>query len=196
MLALFEDAGRNAHRSAEALHELLSEWPERRELAEALKDLEHEGDRLTHDIIHRLRCGDARPPMDAADGHTLATSLDDVVDNAEQTADWMVLYAVEAPVEPVSQMAGVLVDATGGLVQALVELRRGGDLTPHLADVVRLEDECDVLYREGVASLFVSGIDPMVVIRWKDIFASVEAAVDACKSVAHVLEGITLKRDR
>ena len=74
--------------------------------------------------------------------------------------------------------------------------RGGGDLSSHLVEVHRLENEGDRLQRDAVTSLFAGGIDPMVVIRWKDIFESLEAAVDACETVAHVLEGITLKRGR
>ncbi len=81
-------------------------------------------------------------------------------------------------------------------LKALRCLRTGTDLGPHLVEIHRLENEGDRLQRDGVASLFVGGIDPMVVIRWKDIFESLEAAVDACETVAHVLEGITLKQRR
>jgi uncharacterized protein Yka (UPF0111/DUF47 family) len=196
LLDLYEEAGRNAQRGAVLLSELLRDYPERAELAVVLKQCEHDGDRITHDIIHRLRRGDARSPVDVGDGHALATALDDVVDHAEQTADWLGLYAVEAPMEPAAQMSELLARACEELVEALCALRRDGDLTAHLAAVDGLEDECDRLYRDAVASLFVSGIDPMVVIRWKDIFAGVEAAVDACETVAHVLEGITLKAAR
>jgi uncharacterized protein Yka (UPF0111/DUF47 family) len=194
ILALYEQAGRNALHGATLLHELLAAFPERIELAASLKDCEHEGDRLTHDVIHRLRCDHGRPPVAPTDGHALAVALDDIVDFTEQTADWMVLYAIEAPMEPGTQMAEVLVAAVEELVSALACLRAGDDMSPHLAEVNRLEDEGDRLHREGVASLFVSGIDPMVVIRWKDIFASLESAVDACETVAHVLEGISLAR--
>jgi uncharacterized protein Yka (UPF0111/DUF47 family) len=194
LLDLYELAGRNVLRGARLLHELLVDYPERTDLAGALKDCEHDGDRITHDIIHRLRCGHSRPPVDLADGHALAAALDDVVDDAEQAADWLGLYAVEAPMEPAIRMAEVLVAASGALVEALAALRANADMGPHLVEVNRLEDECDRLHRDGVASLFVAGIDPMVVIRWKDIFASIEAAVDGCETVAHVLEGISLKR--
>ena len=79
---------------------------------------------------------------------------------------------------------------------ALRRLHAGDDLSAILVEIHRLENEGDRLQRDGVASLFVQGIDPMVVIRWKDIFESLEAAVDACETVAHVLEGITLKQRR
>ena len=195
LLDLYEAAGRNGQRAARLLHELLVEHPERPDLAVELKACEHAGDKITHDVIHRLRCGHSRPPVDTADGHALAAALDDVVDEAEQAADWLVIYAVEAPMEPAIKMAAVLVQACDALATALGALHAGGDMAASLMEVNRLEDECDRLHRDGVASLFAAGIDPMVVIRWKDIYAGIEAAVDACETVAHVLEGISLKRD-
>ena len=79
---------------------------------------------------------------------------------------------------------------------ALAALRAGEDLAPRLVEIHRLENEGDRLTRDGVASLFADGIDPMVVIRWKDIFDALEASIDACETVAHLLEGISLKRAR
>ena len=129
--------------------------------------------------------------MDPIDGYQLATALDDIVDFAEQAADNMGLFGVEAPMEQASQMGDVLVGAGEQVARALRSLRTGADLAPYLVEIHRLENEGDRISRDGVASLFVNGIDPMVVIRWKDIFASLEASVDACEHVAHVLEGIT-----
>lgn len=194
VLDLFEAAGRNAQASAVLLRELMLEFPDGVERAAELKDLEHEGDRLTHDIIHRLRAGGATKDIDVQDGHALASALDDVVDLAEQTADWLVLYAVEAPMEQGIGLVDTLVEATEAVVAGLCALRSGEPLAPHLAEINRIEDEGDRLYRDAVASLFANGIDPMVVIRWKDIFAGLEGAVDACEKVAHVLDGISLKR--
>ena len=133
-------------------------------------------------------------PLDSADAHALASALDDVVDYAEEAADRLVLYGVEAPMEQAQGMAGVLVEATGEVAAALRRLRADGDLSPHLVEIHRLENEGDRLQRAAMASLFVNGIDPMLVIRWKDVFESLEQAVDACETVAHVLEGIGLKR--
>ena len=194
-LDLFEEAGRNIQRSGLLLRDVLRDYPERAELARDLYLCEQEGDRITHDIIHRLSTrGGPRPPFDAQDGHALATALDDIVDNAEQAADWLGLYAVEAPMEQSVRMAQVLVDAGEHVARALRGLRTGADIRPHLVEINRLENEGDRLQRDAIASLFADGIDPMVVIRWKDIFESVEAAVDACETVAHILEGILLKR--
>ena len=195
LLDLFEAAGKNAQAAATLLRELVRDFPDGAERAKDLKDLEHEGDRLTHDIIHLLRgSAEGEHPVDVMDGHALASALDDVVDLAEQTADWLVLYAVEAPMEQAVRLVDTLVEAADEVAAALCTLRSGAPLAPHLTAINRIEDEGDRLYRDAVAALFVSGIDPMVVIRWKDIFASVEAAVDSCETVGHLLEGIALGR--
>ncbi len=201
-MTLVENAGSNILRSGLLLRELLAELPERSGLAEDLKAFEQEGDRITHDIIHRL----SRPrppgrrlrlPFNAGDGYALATALDDVLDHTEQTAALLYLYGVEAPMEQAVEMAEVLVGADEQIVKALERLGAGGEPGPYLVEIHRLENEGDRLLRDGVASLFAGGAaDPMVVIRWKDIFESLEAAVDACETVAHVIEGIVLKRGK
>jgi uncharacterized protein len=194
---LVEDAGRNVQRSAVLLRQLLAELPEHAQLAEDLAACEREGDRITHDIIHRLNGGRrVRAPFDAGDGYVLATALDDIVDHTEQAAAQLGLYGVEASMEQAVEFADVLVAAGQPIIDALRCLHSGEELAPHLVEIHRLENEGDRLLRDGVASLFAKGTDPMVVIRWKDIFESLEAAVDACETVAHVLEGITLKRRR
>jgi uncharacterized protein Yka (UPF0111/DUF47 family) len=192
---LFEESGRNVQRSTLLLRDLVVDYPERADLARDLLLCEQEGDRITHDIIHRMNGGrSGRPPVDPADGHLLATTLDDIVDFAEQAADELSLYGVEAPMEQSGLIADVLVGAGEQVAHALRCLRSGSELAPHLVEIHRLENEGDRLGREAVASLFATGIDPMVVIRWKDIFETLEQAIDACEKVAHVLEGITLKR--
>jgi uncharacterized protein Yka (UPF0111/DUF47 family) len=195
VLDLFEQSGRTVKRSTVLLRDLVADWPEHRELAARLVDCEHEGDRITHDIIHRLHDGrSSRKGIDSFDGLQLATALDDIVDNAEQTADMLGVYGVEATMEHACLLADVLVLSGEQVSAALRALRDSADLGPHLVEIHRLENEADRLSRDAIASLFVAGIDPMVVIRWKDIFESLEAAVDACEHVAHVLEGIGIKR--
>jgi uncharacterized protein Yka (UPF0111/DUF47 family) len=202
LVSLVENAGSNILRSGLLLRELLAELPEHSGLADDLKSYEQEGDRITHDIIHRLS-GTRRPgrrqrvPFDSGEGYALATSLDDVLDHTEQTAALLYLYGVEAPMEQAVEMADVLVGADEQIVRALERLCAGAEPAPHLVEIHRLENEGDRLLRDGVASLFEGGAaDPMVVIRWKDIFESLEAAVDACETVAHVIEGIVLKRGK
>jgi uncharacterized protein Yka (UPF0111/DUF47 family) len=198
LLELIEESARNAQRASLLLRDMLAEFPERAPLGRDLLLCEQEGDRITHDIIHRINGGSGRSPrrpaLDRADVYELARALDDIVDFAEQTGDWLVLYGVEAPMEQAVGLCQVLVGAAEQVANALRGLRSGGDPGPALVEVHRLENEGDRLLRDGVAALFAAGIDPMQVIRWKDIFESLEAAVDACEHVAHVVEGIELKR--
>ncbi len=203
VLELFEEAGNNIQRATLLLRDLLADWPERSELGRDLVLCEQEGDRITHDIIHRIEGTQTHRPgsrrgaqIEPQDGHSLATALDDIVDFAEQTADALALYGVEAPMEQSTALADVLVGAGEQVARALRCLRPGAELAPHLVEIHRLENEGDRLSRDAIASLFANGIDPMVVIRWKDIFESLESSVDACETVAHVLEGISLKRRR
>jgi predicted phosphate transport protein (TIGR00153 family) len=195
VLELIDESGRNVLRTTVLLRELLADYPERAALATEVRQCEHEGDRITHDVIHRLAGGRrVHLPFDAGDGHRLATALDDIVDHAEQVADTLGLYAVEATMEQAIDLADVLVGAAEQVAHALGALRTGDELAPHLVEIHRLENEGDRIRRDAVASLFASGTDPMVVIRWRDIFESLEAAVDACETVAHILEGIGLRR--
>jgi uncharacterized protein len=199
LISLVENAGSNILRSGLLLRRLLAELPEGAGLADQLKSYEQEGDRITHDIIHRLNGAGRRlrVPFDSGDGYALATALDDVLDHTEQTAALLYLYGVEAPMEQAVDMADVLVGADEQIVRALERLCAGAEPGPYLVEIHRLENEGDRLLRDGVASLFAGGAaDPMVVIRWKDIFESLEAAVDACERVAHIIEGVMLKRGR
>jgi uncharacterized protein Yka (UPF0111/DUF47 family) len=195
LLALLDEAGRNVERATVLLRELLAEWPERAELARDLLACEQEGDRITRDVIHRLAEVDDGP-VDSTDGLRLATAVDDVVDFAEQAADQLGLYGVEATMEQAVALAHVLVDAGAEVASALRCVDDAARLHVHIREIQRLENEGDRLSRDGVASLFADGIDPMVVIRWKDIFDALEASIDACETVANVLEGIGLKRRR
>ncbi|MEA2217918.1 MAG: uncharacterized protein QOJ35_544 [Solirubrobacteraceae bacterium] len=197
MLALLERCGENIQSVSRLLRDLLTDYPEHAGLIDDVQRCEHDGDRIARDIIHRLSAnGTTRLPFSASDGHSLATALDDIVDYAEQTADALGVYGVEAPMEQAVALAEVLVGASDRVAQALAALGAGTELEPTLSEIHRLESEGDRLLRDGLASLFADGIDPMVVIRWKDIFASLESSVDACQSVAHVIEGIELKRGR
>ncbi len=195
LLVLFEESARNVQRVSLLLRDLLTDYPEQSALAREILLCEQEGDRIAHDILHRLAGnGRRRAALEAADVHALTGALDDIVDYAEEAADQLGLYGVEAPMEQAEQMAGVLVGCAEQVAAALRGLRSGADLSAHLVEIHRLENEGDRLQRAAVAMLFANGIDPMVLIRWKDIFDTLEAAVDACETVANVLEGISIKR--
>jgi uncharacterized protein len=135
----------------------------------------------------------AATPFAVADAHVLASELDDVVDLAEEVADFMGLYRIEAATEQAIALAGVLSRAGRELAAALGSLRHLQDLRPHLLAIHELEHEGDRLERDALSSLFDGGIDPMVVIRWKDIYERLEEAIDACRHVANTLEGLIVK---
>ena len=190
---LFVEAGENSLRSARLLKEMLEVWPDDPGgLARDILKAEQEGDRITHDIIQRLNTTFVTP-LDREDIYALATKLDDVVDYVEEAADFLGLYKIEAPMEQAQEMADVLVSSCEQLNAALGELRGFKGLDKYWIEIHRLENDGDRISRDAVASLFANGIDPMVVIRWKDIFAVLERAIDATETVAHILEGIVIK---
>lgn len=190
---LLRDAGQNAVRSADLLQKMLSNWPDDAEgLNREILKSEQEGDRITHDIIRRLNSTSATP-FDREDIFGLATKVDDVVDHIEEAADFLGLYQIEAPMEQSLALADLLVGCCGELATALAGLRGFKDLDQHLIEIHRLENEGDRISRDAVASLFANGIDPMVVIRWKDIFAVLERAIDATETCAHIIEGVAIK---
>ena len=195
LLSLFDESGRNVQRSALLLRDLLADYPEQAGLARDIVLCEQEGDRIVHDILHRLaERGSRRAHLDPNDVHALAGALDDIVDYAEEAADQLGLYGVEASMEQAQHISEVLVQATEQVAESLRGLRNGLDVGPQLVEIHRLENEGDRIQRAAIANLFVAGIDPMIVIRWKDIFDTLESAVDACETVANVLEGMVLKR--
>jgi predicted phosphate transport protein (TIGR00153 family) len=189
---LFDEAGANILRAAELLSQLMKSWPDAGGLGRDILICEQEGDRITHDIIHRLNTTSVTP-IDREDIFALASALDDVVDYTEESADFMGLYNIEAPMEQALQLTDLLEDACRNIAQALSKLRGLPDLNHYFVEVNRLENEADRVTREALASLFRNGIDPMVVIRWKDIFERLEQAIDACETAANILEGIVVK---
>ena len=196
VLTLFEEAGRNVERTALVLRDLIADYPTHAELARELVVLEHEGDRITHDLIVQLGAQKKSLAVTPEDGYALATTLDDIVDHAEQTGDMLGVYGVEAPMEQAVEMCEVLVKASEQVAIALRSLRSGSDINPALVEIHRLENVGDKLHREALAALFSGGIDPMVVIRWKDIFSWLEASIDSCEQAAHRLGGIVLRAGR
>jgi len=132
-------------------------------------------------------------PIDREDILVLASGLDDIVDFTEEVADYLGLYKIEAPMEQALRLSHVLLQCTRQIAEAIPRLRGFRDINHYVVEINRLENDGDRITREAVASLFDGGIDPMVVIRWKDIFERLEAAIDACERVAHILESVVIK---
>jgi predicted phosphate transport protein (TIGR00153 family) len=189
---LFDRAAANLVSTSQLLLDLLEHYPDRRALVAEIKDREHEGDRATREIVQLVNRTFVTP-IDREDIYALATALDDICDHMDQVADELNLYGVEeVPPEAIAQ-AGVIFRAVSKLADAVAGLDGLKDVRHHLADVQALEDEGDRIVREATAKLFRDGLDPLVVIRWKDIHQDLEQAVDGCQHTAHVLESIYLK---
>jgi uncharacterized protein len=189
---LFEEAGGNILRAAALLEELLKDFPERNELARDILICEQDGDRITHDIIQRLNQTFVTP-LDREDIYALASALDDVVDYTEEVADYLGLYKIEAPMAQAQELAQILHACGRQISEAMPRLRGFRDISHYTVEINRLENDGDRITREAIASLFDDGIDPMVVIRWKDIFERLEEAIDATEHVANILEGVVIK---
>jgi uncharacterized protein len=192
LFELFERAGTNIHRAAELLSEMLGSFPDSTHLAGDIRDLEHDGDQITHDLIDRMNKTFVTP-IEREDVLQLASALDDVVDYTEEVADFLGLYGIEAPMDQAQQLADILVSATRELAAALPRLHGFRDIHPQVVEIHRLENEGDRIVREAIASLFQPGIDPVAVIRWKDIFERLEQAIDSTERAAYILEGILIK---
>jgi predicted phosphate transport protein (TIGR00153 family) len=189
---LLTASGKNSVEAARMLDRLMREWPDVADLPAQIVEAEHEGDRITHEIVKRLNTNFVTP-IDREDIYGLATQLDDVVDYTEEAADFLGLYKIEAPMEQAVSLTKVLVASCEQLATGLENLSSFKDLDQYWIEIHSLENEGDRISRDAVASLFSDGIDPMVVIRWKDIFAVLEEAIDATEKAAQILEGIVIK---
>lgn len=189
---LFDRAGENIVQAGALLSRMFAGFPESAALARDIRDCEHEGDRITHEIIHRLNQTFVTP-IDREDILELASALDDVVDFIDEVADYMGLYKVEAPMEQAQRLAEIVGAATRQIGEMVPLVRGFRDMSRHTVEAHRLENEGDQVVREAIAALFDTGTDPIVVIRWKDIYERLESAIDATEHAAYILEGIVIK---
>ncbi|HLC22090.1 MAG TPA: DUF47 family protein [Candidatus Methylomirabilis sp.] len=157
-----------------------------------LEDLEHVGDKITHQIIRKLN-RTFITPIDREDIHALTVALDDVMDLIEAVAARMSLYKIKQPTEEARKLALVILKSAEEIVKAVSNLERLDDVTEHCIEINRLENEADEISREAIAGLFEKGQDPIDVIKWKEIYETMETATDRCEDVANIVEGVALK---
>ena len=189
---LFTAAGENALEAARLVDARFRAFPEREVRQAQVKELENKGDDLTREIIELLNT-QYITPFDREDIYELAKAIDDVVDFIENASDLLTLYKVDRPMQQSLRQCALLVEATEHLSRAIAELRGLRNAERHLVRVKALEDEADSLLREAIASLFENHVDPVEVIRWKDIFEALEDAIDACETAADVVGNIVVK---
>lgn len=191
--ALFARAGANALQVAHLVERRFREHPNSGVTQEQVKAEETEGDEITRDLINLLNT-QYITPFDREDIYELATEIDDVVDYLEEASDLLGLYNVELPTRHAVEQCSVIVGACEHLAFACDNLKGMRGVQQALVELKRLEDQGDRILRDGLAALFRDdSIDPLIVIRWKDIYEALERALDACETAAHVLTNIVVK---
>ena len=190
---LFDRQSEHIIKAAGVLHELVHHFADARAKAHAIKEIEHQGDLITHEIVKRLNTTFITP-IDREDVHALATRLDDVLDYIEAAAERLVVYRIKEPTSGCRAMAKVIVD-TVAATDRTIRCLRGMDpaFHEHTVEVNRLENSADALLRDSLAALFEEQGDPIEVIKWKEIYETMEIVTDRCEDVANVIEGIILK---
>jgi predicted phosphate transport protein (TIGR00153 family) len=189
---LFADDAANMLAAARLLEEFFRNYNERERIAVQLRDLEHTGDTISHDIGHRLESTFVTP-IDREDISVLISRLDDIVDLIEEIADTCILYGIEAPTPVAQEQAGIIVKQCEQLQAAIGKLRGFTDLSGYWIEVHRLENEGDRLVRHAIAELFTNGQNPTDIIKWKDVYGLLEEAIDGCEDAANVIERIVVK---
>ncbi len=192
LFELFERAGANIVNAADLLDQMLRAFPESRGLARDIVICEQEGDQITHAVIQRMNHTFVTP-IEREDILELTSALDDIVDYIEEVADYLGLYKIEAPMEQAQRMAHLILQSARQIAEAIPRIRGFKSISRQTVEIHRIENEGDRVVREAIASLFEGGIDPMIVIRWKDLFERLENAIDATERAAYILEGIVIK---
>lgn len=192
---LFEDGARNMVKAAEALKGLIDTWENVEEKVDAITELEHQGDSVTHRIMEQLHRTFVTP-FDREDIALLAHSLDDIVDFIHSTADALFLYKIEQPSQRAKELADILVQAAAEVERALLLLEHHAQLKQVLercVEINRLENMADRVFRSAMAELFDDSTDIAYIIKWREIYEHMESATDRCEDVADVIEGVALK---
>jgi len=192
---LFEASAENILKAAEGLKDLTNTWDNVEERITIIKEFEHEGDIITHQIMERLH-RTFITPFDREDIVLLAQGLDDVTDFIEEAADAMVTYKVKRPDWAAIALSDVILRGAREIQRGLPHLRKRSDfkhILEHCVEINRLENEADHVLRTAMGALFTDTTDVAEIIKWRDIYAHMESATDSCEDVADVLEGVALK---
>ncbi|HXZ18895.1 MAG TPA: DUF47 family protein [Candidatus Acidoferrales bacterium] len=192
-LTLFVSQAENVAAGVKALVEMVSKFDDPSAQARRIKDIEHAGDTITHDLITRLN-QTFITPFDREDVHELSSKVDDVLDLTDAAAGRMVLYRVKAVRPGVLELAQILESATQEILAAIRVLDKQDDILSHCIEINRLENEGDRVSHALMAKLFEVEKDPIEIIKWKEIIEAIENAVDKCEDVANVIESVILKQ--
>ncbi|HEY7862791.1 MAG TPA: DUF47 family protein [Thermoanaerobaculia bacterium] len=188
----FSEIARRVHEGAVALDESFAGRAPLASAAERVKTLEHECDEISHQILHSID-QTFITPIDREDIHQLAVRLDDIIDLIDGTMRRATLFKIGQPTPHSRRLAEIIVQATREVVDAVAELRKQKGVIPRCIKIKQYENAGDVAYHNAVASLFSDSIEPIEVIKWKDVYENMERTLDQCEAVAHVLESVVLK---
>jgi predicted phosphate transport protein (TIGR00153 family) len=189
----FARAGENALEVARLVERRFREHPNSGVTQEEVKAIETAGDTITRDTITLLNT-QYLTPFDRDDIYMLATEMDDVVDYLEEASDLLGLYGVEMPTRHAVEQCSIIVKAAEELAFACGNLKSGTGVQAALIKLKGFEDEGDRVQRDALAALFRDDrVDPLIVIRWKDIYNALERALDACETAANVIANIMVK---
>jgi len=190
---LYNRAARNNVAIAEKVIDLLDRFPEQsEEIVRDVKELENEGDRITHELVDLVNRTFVTP-FDRDDMYRLASVLDDICDYVDEAAEKIVSYGVRDVRDGAREQARVIQRSAAKLSEAIGRLEGFQDSRRQLIELRELEDEGDRIARAAISELFAVGGDAIAIIRWKDIHEQLEEAVDACENAADVLEAILVK---
>jgi hypothetical protein len=192
---LLERASMNLSKGAKAFRNMLQDYTDIEHKVRHIKDLEHEGDIITHEIFDKLN-RTFITPIDREDIHKITSEIDDVLDYVLGTADRMLLYKVKVPTPQATKMVDILITAIeemGKAIHSLKDLKRSRRTLDYCIEINRLENEGDSIHRSVIADLFSDGKDPVEIIKWRDIYNHLENAIDKCEDVADAIESIVVK---
>jgi uncharacterized protein len=178
-----------------ALDELAGDMSEIELKVQKIKHLEHEGDQIAHQIFSSV----GRTwitPIEREDIHTLASCLDDVLDDVDAVASRLVMFRIERPTQELKDATALIVQSVHAIQRAvplLGNMKHGMQVMEACIEIKRLESEADALHRITIGRLFDTEKDPIQLLKWKEIYELLEMATDRCEDVANILEQIVLK---
>ena len=190
---MFQEMGGLIVTGARQLKDMLDDFSDPVASQRAIKDTEHRGDTQTHDIIKKLNKSFITP-FDREDIYSLAAALDDILDLIDGCAQRLVMYNVEASTAEARELAFLILQGAEAINKALLII--GGKLEPiaeYCVQVNALENEADRVCREAISRLFDEEKDPIQLIKWKEIYETLEKATDKCEDAANILESVVVK---
>lgn len=188
----FTRGAENMVEGARLLKQMVDDFSDPKNSFKAIVDAEHSGDAITREIIQTLNSTFVTP-IDREDIHTLAAGIDDVMDYVEAASDMLILHNVDAPTEAVRAQTDVLVRACEAVLECVRRLETFKGLEEYWEQVHVIEKEGDRVFRQTVAELFNGNYKAMDVLKWKEIYDQIEAAIDQCEKIADALQAIVLK---